>query len=280
MNEKLQKLFFVVLVWFPIVIVFVLSDQKVMPYSNTTHSELDTVVCERLSDSAPFAKKNFIISFFPMIFPTFIAVCLRRDHFVFQYETVETLLFVLLLVLNTVAEGLFFGFSVANSDTMQKSAAVWLVSFLIAKTLSKIPFSDFGKISVFWILFLFYGIVFDLLFFGLSVNYSEHYFTIIVIIAIVELVFAKWVTRRALPIYSMIAALCLFFLSSVCFIVDSSENVVCDPTSPFQWLVCGRAFQALAFFVYFISVRQQERNSAQLVTNRFEEVATDDEQLI
>jgi hypothetical protein len=212
----------------------------------------------------------FILVNVPLLFKTALT-----------YETVETFLLIAILSYKTTASGLYYGFSVEQGADLELSSIVWLLSFIFAKALSKIPHSQWGRLFVFLTIFITFVMLYDPFFFGLTFDISDNYASVVFIILIIEFAYAKWVERRAFPIPYTSFALVFFGLSTVCITLDDSDEL-CDAHSGFQWDACGRSLSAIAVFAYFIGVRRQEKDKQLLVQNRFKEVSTrsDDDQFI
>jgi len=277
----IPKLVNLLIVFLPLIICFSLADQDVIPFCNCTLTHLKTTVCET-KRNFPYAPINFAISFLFMLLPAFIAMnipILFKTHF--TYDTFETILLIVVLVYNTVASGLYYGFSVEQGANLNDSSMVWLMSFLIAKTLSKIPHYDSGKTFAFWSFFLAFAALYDPYLFGFQFVVFEKFGHVVLMLLVVEFAYAIWIERRSVPIPYMLFALFAFVLASICFALDRNL-LLCDHDSGLQWDCSGRSAFAIAVFVYFIGVRRQEKTKRLLVQNRFEEVSTrdDDDQLI
>ena len=268
----------ITLIWLPIIITFSLSDTDVLPFCNNTHSTLKENVCEQLNNNSPYASKNFLASFVFMILPTFVMLNLEFfPTMSCSYEAFETLFFNCILVYKTTAGGLFYGFSIHGSDLLDLSSVVWMGSFVVAKTLSKIPTTDTGSVFAFWTIFISYVSLFDPFMIGIE---NECYSVLLIIV--LEIAYSKWQERRNMPIPFITASLILFGFSSLFTRIEHSSNVQCDKNSNFQWKPAARTLEAIALFSYFIGFRKQEKRSNLVVQNRFEEVnqRSDDDQLI
>lgn len=279
----LPKIVNLLIVWFPIILTFSLADQHVIPFCNSTLDHLDTELCETIGDGFPYATKNFIFTFLFMILPTFIAVNIPvLFRIKVTYETFETLLLIILLVFKTSTSGLYYGFAVENGAKLELSSTIWLLSFLLAKVLSKLPNSDSGKVFQFWSSFLLLSSIYDPFLINVPFNVNKNHSSVAFILLILELAYAKWVERRDFPIPFVSLTIILFVFASICLLMDDTIQFMCDESSGFLLGACGRGLTAIAICSYFIGFRQQEKTSRQLVQNRFEEVSqrADDDQLI
>lgn len=281
--KYLSKLANLLIVWFPIIISFSLADKNTIPFCNNTLNVLDDTVCEKVNENFPYALKNFAVSFLFMLLPSFIML---NVPFVtkmnLQYDTMETILFIVVLVYKSTASGLFYGFSVRNGQYLEKSSNVWTIAFVLAKTLSKIPHTDFGILFVFWGFFIGYPALYDPFMVGLDMSVTDSFVNIIFVVTMLELAYTKWQERRNFPVSFMLISLTLFQVSALFILFDQSEQILCDENSNFQWLPAGRSIASVALFMYFCGVRKQEKDLGAIVQNRFEEVnqREDDDQLI
>jgi len=281
--KYLSKFANLLIVWLPVIITFSLADNNTIPFCNNTLDVLDSTLCEEVNDEFPYALKNFAVSFLFMLLPTFIMLNVPFvTQIPFSYQTIETLILISVLVYNATASGLFYGFSVHQAQYLEKSSNVWAIAFVLAKTLSKIPHSDFGILTVFWGFFIFYPALFDPYMIGLEMNTLQSIHNNVFVITMMEFAWGKWQERRHFPVPFMTAALLLFNLSSIFFHIDESDQIVCDEKNNFQWLPAGRSLAAVGMFLYFCGFRKQERDLGSNVQNRFEEVnqREDDDQLI
>jgi len=281
--KYITKLANLLLVWLPIIITFSIADNNFIPFSNITLDELDETVCEKTNDHFPYAVNNFAVSFLFMLLPVLIVL---NVPFITQikcsYTAIETIVFITVLVYNATASGLYYGFSTNKGKYIEKSGNVWTIAFVLAKTLSKIPHTDFGIVAVFWSVFICYPSLFDPYLLGLEISVSRSFNNIVFVVTILEFAYAKWQERRSLPEPFMFTALVLFNVSSIFIMVDESDQIICDENSNFQWLPAARSFSAVALSLYFFGFRKQAREKEQVVQNRFEEVnqREDDDQLI
>ena len=278
----LPKLFNLSIVFFPIILIFSFAATHVIPLCTENREVLVMTVCEHISNKTIYAPKNFGASFSFLLFPIFIAVNFQSFYKFpsFTYELKEALFLVCLHVYVVIADGLFYGFSVHNSAQMSKSGETMLLAYVLAKTISKIPHSHGWKKILFWIIFSLFVLILDPFVLGVNYNSKTTDSTNLLVLSVVEIAYSKWVERKKMPNIFMNCALFLYFLSTLAYSIDES-GFFCIETHPFQWLVFSRTLKSLFLFSFFVGFRKQENERNLLVQNRFEEVATeDDNQLI
>ena len=287
----IHKVYNLLLFLFPTFLVLLLSSKSIIPSNNNTLISLSTFVCEELNNHSVYAPKNFIVSFLYLLLPVFLGCTWPQylHRLSFDYSTIETLILNGLVLYKTTTATIYYGFAVQYGHNFNTSSSVWLLLFMLAKSLSKIPDTDFGKVLFFWTFVIAAGCLCDPFLFNvlnitedLDVIIEGHLFSIVVLcIIIVEFAYAKWVERRNYPNGFMVFSIFLLQITLISIRIDRTDVVVCKPSSPFQWLVCGRSLMALAVFPYFVGYRKQEQMKLQLVQNRFSEVSTqEDDQLI
>jgi len=163
---------------------------------------------------------------------------------------------------------------------MSKSSETMLLAYVLAKTISKIPHSKTWKKIYFWTIFSLFVLIFDPFVMGFNYNSDTTYSTNLFLLSVVEISYSKWMESKIFPNIFMNCALFLYFLSALAYSIDES-GFFCVENHPFQWRVFGRTLKSLFLFSFFVGFRKQENERILLVQNRFEEVATeDDNQLI
>jgi len=240
-------------------------------------------VCESINEEAIFANINFIVSLLFMITPLFLGLTLPDflHCLALQYSTIETLILNIVLIYKTTTATIYFGYASHWGHELDLSSNIWLLSFILCKTLSKIPGTKCGKIVFFGSVFIGIPVLFDPFLLNLPLDEGHLWSLVVISTFVIECAYAKWVERANWPNGFMLLSIILLLFAMICIQVGRTGAVVCNPYSHFQWLPCGRSLAAIAVFPYFVGYRKQEQVQLQLVQNRFSEVSTqEDDQLI
>ena len=260
-SKLIPKLFNLLICWFPVIITFGLADNGIIPFGNTTLLGLEKHVCEPMNTRFPYAPFNFGVTFLFMLLPTFLMVNIPfLPKMNCSYETFETLLYISILIYKATADGLFFGFSIAGGESLELSSSVWILSFVFAKTMSKLANSEFGTVICFWTIFISYAVLFDPFFFGFYINVLAEA-RLFIAVVVMEIAWSRWKYRRFLPIPIMLSALMLYVIASFFSMVLLSDRITCTDMSSFFFLPAARSMISLGLFLFFIGFRKQEKDS-------------------
>jgi len=277
------KIVNLIFVFFPVFLFLPLAENGVLQSSNTTLDVLDNSICEWTNQERFYAEKNAAVTFLFMLLPTFLACTLPYFwKLTLQYENIESLMFVSLLVYSTVAGVLFYGFAIQKTDFLNGSSEGWLFSFLISKSISKLGTTRSRRRYLFFGVLISMGLLNEPFISGKFMRTKDF---AIVVLNIVEVCYAFWVERKFPNIF---IAFAMFFWTIGGLFDQLSFNTIllfleCVPDNRFQLLPAARGCIAVSTFFYFIAVRKQEKVRDLLVQNKFEQIpqaVTTDEEMI